>query len=115
MGRDEFLARLIADFPAVVAEISQYEAGQLHCEVGAFRRATELAMDAGNTWEAEKHFRLVEELLTTADPELRNALEVSYLEDLALGQCTPQRYEAVRERMPTTLRQILISHHDQWK
>ena len=115
MGRDEFLARLTTDFPEVVAQISPYEAGQLHCEVGAFRRATEAAMDAGRFWETERHFRLVEEMLSNADPELRNALEVSYLEDLALGDCTPQRYKAVRERMPGPLRLILIGHHDQWK
>lgn len=72
----------------MVAQISGYEAALSNCEVGAFLRATEAAMDAGRFWEAERHFRLVEELLAAAGPELRNALEVSYLEDLALGKCT---------------------------
>ncbi len=99
----------------MVGRIDEYDAGLLHCEVGAFRSATEAAMDAGQFWEAERHFRLVEELLKSADPELRNALEVSYLEDLAFAECTPQRHRAVKERMPPALRQILIAHHEQWQ
>jgi hypothetical protein len=115
VGRKEFLARLCADFPEAAAGIRADEAGLLHCEVAAFRRATEEAMDAARLWEAERHFRLVEELLAVAGPELRNALEVSYLEDLALGECTPARHRAIKERMPQSLRQILIEHHEQWR
>jgi hypothetical protein len=115
MGRDEFLVRLTTDFPEVVAQINEHEAGLLHCEVAAFRRSTEEAMDAGRLWDAERHFRLIEELLAVAGPELRNALEVSYLEDLALGECTPVRHRAVQERMPKALRQALIEHHAQWR
>jgi hypothetical protein len=115
LGREEFLARLACDFPDAAAGINKYEAGLLHCEVAAFRRATETAMDSGKFWEAEKHFRWVEELLRAAGSELRNALEVSYLEDLALGECTPARYQAAKERMPKALRQILIAHHKQWQ
>jgi hypothetical protein len=114
VGREEFLTRLGADFPEAVAGIRSDEAGLLHCEVAAFRRATEAAMDAGRLWEAEGHFRLVEEMLAVAGPELSNALEVSYLEDLALGECTAARHQAVKERMPHALRQVLIGHHEQW-
>jgi hypothetical protein len=114
-GREEFLARLATDFPALIAGFGPYSAGLLHCEVADFRRATEHAMDAGRRWEAEQHFHLVADLLGVAGPELRNALEVSYLEDLALGECTPARHAAVKERMPQALRDILINHHRQWR
>ena len=90
-GRDEFLARLRTDFPEVVAQIGRDEAGLLHCEVAVFRMATEQALDEGRLWTAYLHFRLVEELLAVADPYLLDALEISYLEDLALGACTPAR------------------------
>ena len=115
LGREEFLARLAFDFPEAAAGINKYEDGLLHCEVAAFRRATEKAMDCGRFWEAERHFRWVEDLLQAAGPELRNALEVSYLEDLALGACSSARYQAVKERMPKSLRLILIAHHKQWQ
>jgi hypothetical protein len=115
LGRDDFLARLASDFAEVVGQINQHETGLLHCEMGAFRRATEQAIDAGRLWEAEKHFRLVEELLPSAGPELLNALEVSYLEDFALGECTPERYRAVKERMPKSLRKVLVGHSPSWQ
>ena len=114
-GREDFLARLAADFPDVVAGFGPYSAGLLHCEVGDFRQATERAMDAGRLWEAERHFRLVAELLAVAGPELRNALEVSYLEDLALGEFTPVRHQALRERMPRELRSVLDAHRGHWQ
>jgi hypothetical protein len=115
VGREKFLDRLAADFPEAAAGMRSDEAGLLHCEVAAFRRATEAAMDAGRLWEAEGHFRLVEQMLAVAGPELREALEVSYLEDLALGECTAARHRAVKERMPHALRQMLIGHHQQWR
>jgi hypothetical protein len=113
-GREEFLARLRREIPEAAAKFRADELGVLHLEVAAFRRATEEAMDAGRLWEAERHFRLVEELLEKAAPELRNALEVSYLEDLALGECTPARRQAVRERMPRSLRAVLGLHRREW-
>jgi hypothetical protein len=115
MGRDEFLARLTAEFPDVVSGIGPYSKGLLHCEVADFRRATERAMDAGQLWEAEKHFRFVARLLSEADPELHNALEVSYLEDLALGEFNAARHRAVKERMPASLRAILVAHQPRWR
>ncbi len=114
VDRAEFLRRLSVDFPDVIERFGPYSRGLLHCEVADFRQATERAMDQGKHWEVERHFRFVAELMEDADPELRNALEVSYLEDLALGECNPARHKAVKERMPKSLRQILIRHHKQW-
>jgi hypothetical protein len=114
-GRDEFLARLAADFPDVVAGFGPYSSGLLHCEVADFRRATERAMDEGRFWLAEQHFRIVEELLAAAGDELRNALEVSYLEDLAFGEWTPGRHRVVKERMPKALQEIIAMHNERWR
>jgi hypothetical protein len=115
MNRVQFLAELAAEFPDVVAQIRSDESGLLHCEVAAFRRATERAMDTGQLWAAEQHFRFVERVLQHADSDLRNALEVSYLEDLAFGELTAERYRAVSERMPPSLRTILICHRREWQ
>ena len=114
MGRDEFIRELQRAFPEVVNAFSVHESGILHCEVGAFRRFTEEAMDAGNAWLAERHFRFVEACLQDAAPELLNALEVSYLEDLALGKHTHNRHRIVKERMPFDLRRKLIDLHAWW-
>jgi hypothetical protein len=113
--RTEFLERLAKEHPDVVAQFGKYDGGLIQLEVAAFRRATEAAIDSGRLWEAERHFKLVEECLGQSDDELRNALEVSYLEDFALGECTPDRREAVRSRMPKSLRDALISIRGDWK
>lgn len=115
MTREQFLAELGAEFPDVVSQIRPDESGLLHCEVGAFRRVTESAMDGGRLWTAERHFRFVERVLREASPDVRNALEVSYLEDLAFGELTAARYKAVRERMPRTLRAVLVRHRREWQ
>ena len=114
-GRHEFLKRLTAEFPAITAGIDKYSAGLLHCEMGHFQTETERAMDEGRLWETERHFRLVAELFEIAGPELRNALEISYLEGMAFGERTPARHEAIKARMPRHLREILIGHHNQWR
>jgi hypothetical protein len=115
VDRKQFLDRLTSEFPEVVAQIRPEEWGFLHLEASAFRRATEQATDSGHFWLAEKYFRFVETALEHADPELRNALEISYLEELAFGEFTPERYRVVKERMPKSLRAILVAQNPQWR
>jgi hypothetical protein len=101
-------------FPVAI-EVREEGDGLLHLEAAAFRRATKRAMDAGQLWVAEKHFRFVERVLREATPDVGNALGVSYVEDLALGECTPQRYRAVKERMPAKLRAEMADIHPDWR
>lgn len=115
-GRDEFLRALKAEFPGAHAICTTEDrAGLLHLEMAAFRELTETAMDNGDAWLAERHFRLIERLLADAGPELQNAIEISYLEDLALGEHTEQRYRIVKDRMPRALREHLVKAHRWWK
>ena len=114
MTADEFRSALAAEFPEVVAAIDPIEVGLLHCEIGRFRTCTEEAIDGGRQWAAERHFRFVERALREADAEVRNALEISYLEDLALGEHKPEWRRVVKERMPAGLRRVLIGHHGWW-
>lgn len=115
VNRERFLELLRNELPGAFAQIRPDETGSLHLEVAALRRSTEEAMDSGKLWEAEKHFRFVHRLLAEANAELRTALEISYLEDLALGECTPARRHAVKERMPRELRSVLVAHRREWQ
>ncbi len=111
----EFIRMLGSEFPEVISGISEYETGLLHPEVGAFRRITEEAIDGGRLWAAEGYPRFLERVLRDADPDVRNAIEVSFLEDFALGDFTPARYEAVKRRMPRLLRDMLIAVDEKWR
>ena len=114
IGYREFLDLLEAELPDVAEEIRAEGYNLPHLDTATFRRATEWAMDAGQFWAAEQHFRFVERVLSDAAPDVDNALGVSYIEDLALGECTPMRYLAVKERMPPKLRAEMASIHPDW-
>jgi hypothetical protein len=115
INHETFVAMLGAEFPEVVAGIRETEGGLLHREVGAFRRSAEEAIDAGRVWAAERYFRFVERVLRDAAPDGRNAVEVSFLEDLALGEFTPARLRAVKERMPRSLRGVMEAVDEKWR
>ncbi|MBX9622444.1 MAG: hypothetical protein K2X82_01380 [Gemmataceae bacterium] len=116
MTANDFRAALAAEFPEVAAMFAEnYATGLLHCEVGCFRQATEEAIDSGRHWLAERHFRFVEQAMVEADHEVRNALELSYLEDSATGEHTPERHRVVKERMPAALRRRLIELGEWWE
>lgn len=113
---DRFRTMLEAEFPGTLAKAADvYGEGLLHVEMGTFSRTTVEAIDAGQLWLAERHFRFIASVWPLACPELENAIDVSYIEELALSEATPQRYAAVRERMPLEMLQKLIAIHEQWQ
>jgi hypothetical protein len=104
----KFIALLTAQFPEVPASFDEYRIGLLHCEMGAFARLTEEAIDEGNHWQVEKYFRFIKEMRETASPEVENAIDISYLEFLAFSEYSAIRHQAIRERMPSPLKEILF-------
>ena len=115
ISHDDFIGMLGSEFPEVVAAIDQYQKGLLHPEMGAFRRIVEEAIDGGRLWAAEKYLRFVDRVLSDADPDVRNAIEVSFLEDFALGEFTRARHQAVKSRMPPRLKDILVGIDQKWR
>lgn len=107
-----FAEMLTTEFPEVVGQFTRYEKGLLHCEMGSFRQAVEQAMDTGQFWMAERAFRFIEWVSRQADPEVHNAIEVSFLEDLGI---TDARHKVVTERMPQGFRARLLEIDDSWK
>jgi hypothetical protein len=115
ISHNAFIITLGSEFPEIVAGIRDDEKGLLHLEMGALERMVEEAIDAGRLWAAEKYFRFVDRVLSEAASNVRNAIEVSFLEDFALGEFTQARHEAVKRRMPRCLREILIGFDEKWR
>jgi hypothetical protein len=110
------LMRMMGDhFPEEIGAIAESRSGLLHCEVAVLRGAAENAIDEGRLWAAEKRFRFMADILSRADPEVENAIEVSFLEDFAIGEWTGARYEAVKTRCPEPLRSKLAAYDSRWK
>lgn len=59
--------------------------------------------------------RFVEDALGTAGPELENALNVSFVEDFALGDFSTEARTLVKERTSPRLLREFRTIHDAWK
>jgi hypothetical protein len=96
-----------SEFLEVVARFGECDKGLHHCEMGTIRRIVEESIDYGKSWAAKNYVRFVDRVPNETDPDVRNANDESFLEDLALGEFIQAGYEAVRAGMPTHLRKIL--------
>jgi hypothetical protein len=114
MDRQQFLQQLTARFPEVISGMGEYSQGLLHCEMADFRRVVESAMDRGELWRVERYLRFVDDCREVAEPALANAIDVSFLEDFALGNFTEARRQALREQMPARLRERVVSVNGRW-
>jgi hypothetical protein len=115
MDRNDFLLQLKAQFPDAYSQIDEYESGLLHCEMGAFRRWVEGELSKGGEWNCEKAFKFVEECLKVANSDLENAIEVSFIEDLALGEHELKYKKIIKERAPALIKEKMIEAHEYWK
>ena len=65
--------------------------------------------------DLESEHRSLKRVLGDVDEDVRNAVEISFLEDFALGGFTPARHRAVKERMPRPLRKMLEATSEKWR
>ena len=93
----EFIETLVQTFPALCEEIEEWD-GLLHLQMGAFARLTQQAIDQGDFNILDQCFALAHRTFHDADPELKNAFYVSYLEHLYLE--TPNGQHAHRRMSP---------------
>jgi hypothetical protein len=106
INREEFLRRLTDRFPGVAAGIDDIDQGLLHLEMSAFARVTADAIDGRDRAQAMKFLEFAEEILAAADAAVENAIHVSYLENIFLGD-EPLRVEA-RAWLPPRLAKGLV-------
>lgn len=88
-------ATLVDKFPWVEEERGEIGEGLAHLDFAALRRGLERAAESRDSATVSDILALVEQLFEDVDtlhPEVANALEVSFLEDLYLGE--PQHRDA---------------------
>ena len=89
-----------------MAKIDDISEGLLHLEMATFSRETQTAIDAQDNETMKRHFRFIDEVFRDAAPDVENAVNVSYLENLrfdgrkagptqAQGLLTPRLYQAL--------------------
>jgi hypothetical protein len=98
IDRDRFIALLTERFPEIAATIDDCSQGLLHLEMAALRRATQAAIDEQDRDTVRRHFQFIDEVFRQAAPEVENAVNVSYLENLRFNG---------RKAGPTRARELL--------
>jgi hypothetical protein len=107
VDRPEFVRRLGERFPNVAAQIDDVDRGLLHLEMAVFARATAAAIEAGSAILVADFLAFADEILGSADSAVENAIYVSYLENIFLGE-TREVYLHARRKLPPRLARGLI-------
>jgi hypothetical protein len=82
IDHSRFIALLTERFPEIAASIDDDFRGLLHLEVATFARATQPAIDDQDKAKVLRHFKFIDEVFRDASPDVENAINVSYLENL---------------------------------
>lgn len=114
MTRIEFLREIEERFPDAFLAIDTADE-LLHCEISDFRRWVESQMKLGAEWNCQKAFTFILDSLNNANFELTNAIEISFIKDLALGEHRADFKLIVQDRAPLEIRKKLSDVHEFWE
>jgi hypothetical protein len=81
LGHKEFVSAVVKEFPEL-AEAMLDPPDLLHVQMGEFAAFTQKAIEHDDLKTVRRCFSLADRFYRDADPELENALNVSFLEDL---------------------------------
>jgi phosphoglycerate-specific signal transduction histidine kinase len=106
IDRHSFLRALANRFPETAATISEIESGLLHPEMAVVSHATQEAIKE-QRWDAvASHFAFIEEVFAGGNEAIKNAVNVSYLENIFLGE-TSASHASARALLPVKLAEAL--------
>ncbi len=106
MSRADFIHHVTLHLPEVSSRIEEDDFGILHLEMGAMKLATREAIRGYELHTVRRHFAFIAYLYEHADKELHDAIRVSYLESLFIGEEMPE-YEHARSLLPRNLVEAL--------
>jgi hypothetical protein len=107
IDRELFLLALTERFPEIAAQISDIEAGLLHPEMSVVSTATRNAIEVGDWQAVATHFEFVGEVFAGGNEAVRNAVYVSYLENVLLGE-TATQFSFARAMLPPVLGEAMV-------
>lgn len=106
MGRADFIHHVTLHMPEVSSRIDEDDFGILHLEMGAMKLATRDAIVRYEFHTVRRHFSFIAYLFEHAENALYDAILVSYLEGLFIGETAPE-YENARSLLPNNLAEAL--------
>jgi len=106
LGRADFIHHVTLHMPEVSSRIEEEDFGILHLEMGAMKLATRDAIVRYEFHTVRRHFSFIAYLFEYADNGLHDAIQVSYLEALFVGETSPE-YTNARSLLPKNLAEAL--------
>ena len=104
IDRRQMVEALIEAFPSLEEDIKdEVWTGLVYLEVGCFTKYTQERINSGDREELKRCFELARRFMLDGDPEVKNAMNVSYLEHLNLRNQKKMRSWAFEE-MPEILK-----------
>ena len=101
ISHQQFVEQLLIEFPGLKSEVlDETWAGLLHVETACFARYTQAAIDNHDVEQVRQCFEFATRIFHDADAEVRNAIYVSYLENLNLEDGKTRRAWAVKIMPP---------------
>jgi hypothetical protein len=113
MHRSEFLKLVKERLPELRSALNRQE-GQIHFEVEEPRKYAQRAIFDGNREALDICLRLAEEAYSEGDKELKNAIDVSFVEGLDFvtpHASHPSSHPWAWELMPTALKRLYEDFH----
>src|SRR5215470_4756192 len=105
---------LISSFPDVAAEIDDDDRLSVHMEMSALARATCRAIENGDENSIRRHFEFIDNVFSNAAPDVENAVYVSYLENVFLGE-ERAAFLRARSTLPGRLSTALSDLEEHWR
>jgi hypothetical protein len=106
--RTDFMKLVTLYMPEVAERIEESDFGVIHLEIGAMKLATKDAFVRNDFTTVRKHLFMIADLFDRADAELYDAIRISYLEALFLGDTSAAHIVArgmLSKAMENALRQ----------
>jgi hypothetical protein len=106
--RADFMKLVTLYLPEVAERIEENDFGIVHLEMGAMKLATRDAFARSDFATVRKHLLLIADIFDRADAELYDAIRISYLEAIFLGDTSAAHIVArgmLSKAMENTLRQ----------
>lgn len=116
-GTPRFADRLAARFPKIAATIDEEDFGMVSLEVEALKQATRDAIFRQDWPTVSEYLTFVDEVLQIPDPELHEAIGISYLTNLFYGE-TSHDFAKARTLLPKRLAaalEIMERHYEELK
>ena len=107
IDRDRFLQALAKRFPEITANIDEIDSGLLHLEMAVVSRATSAAVNAQRWKVVASHLAFIEKVFSGGTEAIKNAVYVSYLENIFLAESSAGHMSA-RAMLPPRLANALV-------